>query len=128
MKKEAAIVWMKRGAKMEHRYFSTGEWMTYNELGMVCLEDGVVCTPEEFWKWRTSAVFDEGWDFLGDAYVSIAARHFGVPEDKVTPKMRNTIKARFFAEIYGSDSTIISDEPPMTKKEADELLKEWRTK
>lgn len=100
MKKEAAIVWMKRGAKLEHRYFSTGEWVTIGEDGLYHLEDGVKCTPEEFWKWRTSSVYNEDWDLVGDAYVSIAAKHFGVAEDMVTPRMRNIVKARFFYEIF----------------------------
>ena len=125
MRKEDAIVWMKRGAKMEHQFFSTGEWMTYDTNGMIRLEDGVVCTPEEFWKWRKDAIYNDHWDFVGDAYTSIASREFGVPEEDVTPKMRGMIKARYFAEIYGSDSTIISEDPPMTKAEADELIKEY---
>lgn len=124
MKKETAIVWMRRGAKLEHRYFSTGEWITIGEDGLYHFEDGVECTHEEFWKWHTSSVYDDNWYFVGDAYTSIAARHYDVTEDMVNSLMRNTVKDRFFAEICGSDSTIISDEPPMTKAESGALLKE----
>lgn len=47
MTKAEAIQAMQEGYKVTHRYFSPEEWMTMR-MGMMVLEDGVVCTPQEF--------------------------------------------------------------------------------
>lgn len=60
MTKAEAIQAMQKGCKVTHRYFFPGEWMTMR-MGMIILEDGVVCTPQEFWRWRTNPVWDDGY-------------------------------------------------------------------
>lgn len=60
MTKAEAIQAMQKGYKVTHRYFFPGEWMTMR-MGMIILEDGVVCTPQEFWRWRTNPVWDDGY-------------------------------------------------------------------
>lgn len=63
MNKEEAIQAMQEGKKVTHRYFTPDEWMTMR-MGMVVLEDGVVCTPQEFWQWRTDSVWNNGYKLL----------------------------------------------------------------
>lgn len=29
-------------------------------MGMMMLEDGLVCIPKEFWQWKTDPVWDKG--------------------------------------------------------------------
>lgn len=36
---------MLRGARLTHKYFSSDEWVTIGEDGLIELEDGVRCTP-----------------------------------------------------------------------------------
>lgn len=31
---------------------------------MLCLEDGVMCDPEEFWRQRQSPEWDDGWEII----------------------------------------------------------------
>jgi hypothetical protein len=45
MNKREAIQWMLRGARLTHKYFSSDEWVTIGEDGLIELEDGVRCTP-----------------------------------------------------------------------------------
>ena len=49
--KDEAIELMEQGVKMRHRHFSDHEWCTM-ENGKIVLEDGVKCSPDEFWRWR----------------------------------------------------------------------------
>ena len=58
--KEQAIEQMKLGKKVTHEHFSDNEWATM-EYGKIVLEDGVRCSPEEFWKWRPSKSWETGW-------------------------------------------------------------------
>jgi len=63
MTKEQAIQLMCDGNKITHRYFSPDEWVTM--VGdKIHLEDGVVCDPEEFWKWRKDKMWDDGWSIF----------------------------------------------------------------
>ena len=63
MNKKEAIQAMQEGKKITHKYFMPEEWMTMRK-GMIVLEDGVVCTPEEFWKWRTAIGWDYGYKLI----------------------------------------------------------------
>lgn len=63
MTRNEAIEAMKNGRKVRHTYFSPDEWVAM-VLGMIVLEDGVTCEPEEFWKWRKSLIFDNGWSIV----------------------------------------------------------------
>lgn len=65
MSKEEAIQAMKAGKKVTHQYFTPDEWMTMRE-GFIAFEDGVVCTPQEFWQWRTDTGWDDGYKLFND--------------------------------------------------------------
>lgn len=64
MTKEEAIQAMKNGRKVRHCYFSKEEWMTMNSDGMVVLEDGVICTLEDIYRWRTSKNWEDGYEVI----------------------------------------------------------------
>lgn len=63
MTKAEAIQAMQEEKKVTHRYLSSDEWMTMR-MGMMVLEDGVVCTSQEFWQWRTDPVWDDGYELF----------------------------------------------------------------
>ena len=63
MTKEEAIKAMQDGIKVTHRYFSSNEWMSMHD-GLIVLEDGAMCTPYEFWRWRTDPVWNNGYDLF----------------------------------------------------------------
>ena len=63
MTKEEAIAAMNSGKIVRHRSFSDHEWMTMDS-GMILLEDGVRCTPEEFWKWRPEESWNDGYEIV----------------------------------------------------------------
>ena len=46
------------------RFFSKEEWVTQCTNGKLCLEDGVMCDPEEFWRYRQGSVWDDGWEII----------------------------------------------------------------
>lgn len=65
--KTDAILAMEQGKKVRHEDFSPEEWMTME--GKQCnkkivLEDGVKCSPIEFWKWRTDKSWDNGYSII----------------------------------------------------------------
>lgn len=63
MTKQEAIKAMQKGQKVTHRYFTPNEWMTI-ENGQIVLEDGVRCSPYEFWRWRTDESWNDGYTLL----------------------------------------------------------------
>lgn len=63
MTKAEAIEAMKTH-RVRHRYFSKGEWVTQCTNGLYCFEDGVCCTPEEFWECRTLSMWEDGWEIV----------------------------------------------------------------
>jgi hypothetical protein len=60
MTRAEAITAMREGKKVTHKYFSPDEWAT-QENGQILLEDGVRCSPDEFWKYRQETYFDNDW-------------------------------------------------------------------
>jgi hypothetical protein len=56
-----AIQNMRAGRKVTHKYFSREEWAT-QENGQILLEDGVRCSPAEFWRDRQTPMFDNDWE------------------------------------------------------------------
>ena len=60
MTRAEAIKAMREGKKVTHEHFSSEEWAT-QENGQIVLEDGVRCDPDEFWKYRMSEIFNDGW-------------------------------------------------------------------
>jgi hypothetical protein len=61
MTRAEAIKAMREGKKVTHYHFTPEEWVT-QEHGMLLLEDGVRCSPGEFWKWRQDKAFDNDWN------------------------------------------------------------------
>ena len=64
MTKEEAIKAMSEGKKVRHIFFSPKEWMTQLPNGDYLLEDGVICSPEEFWQWRTDTEWRDGYEIF----------------------------------------------------------------
>ncbi len=65
MTRQEAIKLMEQGLKVTHDYFSEDEWMTIKN-GKYVFEDGVKCNPDEFWKYRQDASWDEDWSIYED--------------------------------------------------------------
>jgi hypothetical protein len=57
---------LKEGKKLTHKYFTSDEWIIGLNDGNYMLEDGVKCTPAEFWKWRTDSAFDNDWEIYNE--------------------------------------------------------------
>ncbi len=65
MTKQEAIEQMKQGKKLTHRSFSNNEFITSDKTGLYyTFEDGVRCCFPEFWKWRLSESWSEGWEIF----------------------------------------------------------------
>lgn len=62
--KDEAISLMRQGKLITHRYFTADEFMTMMG-GQIILEDGVRCSPHEFWRWRTDKCWDDGYSLYG---------------------------------------------------------------
>lgn len=59
--KQEAHALMKEGVKMQHRYFSDKEWITYDN-GEVLFDDVSRCSIRDFWSLRETAEWSIGWD------------------------------------------------------------------
>lgn len=67
MTKQEAIEEMKKGKKITHRHFTKKEWLKSNQDGTIyMLEDGVECSSQEFWRWRISEDWSDGYFFYVD--------------------------------------------------------------
>lgn len=67
MTKLEAIEQMKAGHKLTHRNFTDDEWITSNKSGTIFIfEDGVECSTQEFWRWRTHKSWDSDWEIFQD--------------------------------------------------------------
>ncbi len=64
MTKAEALEALWKGKKITHENFSPSEWVKIGVSYMYQFEDGVRCTPEEFWKDRDEASWDIGWDIF----------------------------------------------------------------
>jgi len=51
---------LKEGKKITHDYFSRDEWVQ-GDGNEYLFEDGVRCTPDEFWQYRQIPGFNNGW-------------------------------------------------------------------
>ena len=60
MTRQEAVQAMANGEKITHESFSDQEWMTM-ENGKILLEDGVRCSPQEFWQWRQGESWETGY-------------------------------------------------------------------
>jgi hypothetical protein len=63
MKRAEAIKAMREGKKVTHMYFDPKEWATL-ENGQILLEDGVKCSPAQFWQDRLTPMFDNDWSIF----------------------------------------------------------------
>lgn len=66
MTRDEAIAVMQKGKKVTHPLFTQEEWMTMNNKGEIELEDGVVCEPHEFWRYRYLPMWDNGYKLFED--------------------------------------------------------------
>lgn len=65
MTKLEAIEQMKDGKKLTHRHFSNDEWIMSDQRGTrFTFEDGVKCSPHEFWRWRTDESWNSDWEIF----------------------------------------------------------------
>nr|DAQ12996.1 MAG TPA: Protein of unknown function (DUF2829) [Crassvirales sp.] len=64
MTKEEAIKAMSEGKKVRHNHFSSDEWMSQLPNGDYLFEDGVKCSPREFWTWRTCTSWNTDWEIV----------------------------------------------------------------
>lgn len=63
MTKQEALIAMKTH-RVRHRYFGEGEWIIMLSTGEYYLEDGVICSPNEFWAYRTVPEWDTDWEII----------------------------------------------------------------
>ncbi|MGJ1335663.1 hypothetical protein [Sphingobacterium siyangense] len=63
MNKKEDLQFMMDGSKISHEYFQSHEWMTIRD-GKILLENGVKCSVEEFFAYRTSTDWEEGYFFF----------------------------------------------------------------
>lgn len=66
MSKDEAIAEMSKGKKVTHDGFTCDEWMTMTECGKFQFEDGVICSMQEFWMYRTSENWNQGWSLFNE--------------------------------------------------------------
>lgn len=60
-RKEAAKA-LSNGKILTHTYFQPNEWVKSIDNGRYyTFEDGCICSPDEFWHFRKSSIFDNGW-------------------------------------------------------------------
>lgn len=65
---------MHRGIKVRHKYFDEDEWMTI-ECDLLVFEDGVTTTLEEFFKYRQSDGWEDGYSFFNnDEYCKLTLK------------------------------------------------------
>lgn len=60
MTKEEALQAMHEGVKITHSHFTPNEFMTIDR-GDILLEDGVRCSIQEFFRWRTGESWQDGY-------------------------------------------------------------------
>ena len=66
MNRNEAIQAMREGKKVRHHYFLPDEYMSMTPDGNYLLEEGVVCTPYEFWKYRSEKQWDANWEIFNE--------------------------------------------------------------
>ena len=60
MSKEDALLALSDGIRMTHSSFTEEEWIEQLYDGNFIFEDGVICSPDEFWTYREDC-FENGW-------------------------------------------------------------------
>jgi len=59
-----AMIAMKEGKKVRHRFFANDEWMMRTEDGKYLFEDGVKCSFLMFWMDRTGEEWNDDWSIV----------------------------------------------------------------
>jgi hypothetical protein len=60
MKLKAAFRAIQDGFALTHRYFTDNEFIKKSDIGYE-FEDGTKCTEDEFWQYRSTAEWGDGW-------------------------------------------------------------------
>lgn len=63
MTKAEAIEAMKTH-RVRHNSFTEEEWVTQCSNGDYYFEDGYSCSPDEFWRYRYTERWDDGWEII----------------------------------------------------------------
>lgn len=63
MTKDKAIEAMKKGLKVRHYYFGDNEFI-YMDAGMIVTEEGYKVKPIEFWAYRSTKGWQNGWSII----------------------------------------------------------------
>lgn len=63
MTKYEAISAMKQGKKVQHRYFTSDEWITMHG-NKIIFENGASCYVWEFWEDRIGSEWSYDWSIL----------------------------------------------------------------
>lgn len=67
MTKEEALAEMQKGKKLTHTSFTEDEWMSLDDkTGDMVLEDGVICSPYEFWRYRQGPEWEKDYEIFKD--------------------------------------------------------------
>jgi len=66
MTKDEANKAMDEGLRVTHKYFCEHEWVERRRF-MFAFEDGIQCTPREFWRFRNGTGWDDGWSIVEEA-------------------------------------------------------------
>lgn len=61
MTKNDAIIQMKQGVKVTHRYFTSNEWITMKGNLTIQTEEGYSFPADEFWRYRNDIDWMDGW-------------------------------------------------------------------
>lgn len=64
MTKNEAIIAMQQGKKVTHEFFSAEEWMKASGNFAYEFEDGIVCSDNEFWHFRSGVEWEAGWSIF----------------------------------------------------------------
>ena len=63
MTKAEALQALDEGKKITHQHFTPNEYVQKKGNSYI-FEDGVICTIQEFWKWRNHASWLDGWELF----------------------------------------------------------------
>ena len=63
MNRKEAKMSLDRGYRLTHRHFSGDEWVENSQEypGKYLFENGNVCSPDAFWRFRNNDNFDKDW-------------------------------------------------------------------
>lgn len=65
MTKEEAIEALEKGNRIQHSSnFYPGEWVKMDEDGFIVTEEGYKISFSEFWSYRDSVEWEQGWEII----------------------------------------------------------------